>query len=44
MLWTDIRLRALSGAHARKLSLPAEIDPSLAAAIKTTPRVFRKYT
>ena len=33
-----------SGAHSRKLNLPADIDPSLAAAIKATPRVFVKYT
>lgn len=33
-----------SGAHARRQKLPADIDPSLATAIKATPRVFQKYT
>jgi hypothetical protein len=52
MLTTGHRLMAqltyscppYSGAHARRQTLPADLDPSLAAAIKATPRVFQKYT
>lgn len=33
-----------SGAHARRQQLSADLDPSLAAAIKATPGVFQKYT
>jgi hypothetical protein len=33
-----------SGAHSRRQSLPADIEPSLAAAIEATPRVYQKYT
>jgi phytanoyl-CoA dioxygenase PhyH len=35
---------AYSGAHARKMKLPSEIEPALARAIKTSPRVYEKYT
>jgi hypothetical protein len=32
-----------SGAHGRQVKLPANVDPSLAAAIVATPRVYEKY-
>jgi hypothetical protein len=32
-----------SGAHARSLKLSGDLDPSLAAAIKSAPRVYDKY-
>jgi hypothetical protein len=34
---------AYSGAHSRQLRLSGDIDPSLAEAIKKTPRVYEKY-
>ena len=33
-----------SGAHARRQKLPADMEHSLAAAIKAAPRVYQKYT
>jgi len=35
---------AYSGAHARSVKLSGEITPSLAEAVKITPRVYEKYT
>jgi hypothetical protein len=35
---------AYSGAHARKVKLPSNIDPALTQAIKGAPRVYEKYT
>jgi len=33
-----------SGAHARRVKLPEDIDPALASAIRVSPRVYERYT